>query len=89
MQQKLSHLRDKQHPQVCFILRRTYMQNHNNQSLALDTVKKGIALNVLLAASKFAAGILGHSAALVSDAVDSASDIFSNLIVTTSSSWRA
>ena len=52
-----------------------------NQSLALSTVKKGIALNVFLAASKFAAGILGHSAALVSDAVDSASDIFSNLIV--------
>lgn len=52
-----------------------------NQALALSTVKKGIALNVFLAASKFAAGILGHSAALVSDAVDSASDIFSNLIV--------
>lgn len=54
---------------------------NSNQSLALSTVKKGIALNVFLAASKFAAGILGHSAALVSDAVDSASDIFSNLIV--------
>ena len=52
-----------------------------NQTLALSTVKKGIALNVFLSASKFAAGILGHSAALVSDAVDSASDIFSNLIV--------
>ena len=38
-----------------------------NQSLALSTVKKGIALNVFLAASKFAAGILGHSAALVSE----------------------
>lgn len=56
-------------------------QDQINQSLALDTVKKGIALNIFLAASKFAAGILGHSAALVSDAVDSASDIFSNLIV--------
>ena len=33
-----------------------------NQALALSTVKKGIALNVFLAASKFAAGILGHSA---------------------------
>ncbi len=53
----------------------------SSQKLALNTVKKGIALNVFLAASKFAAGILGHSAALVSDAVDSASDIFSNLIV--------
>ena len=52
-----------------------------NQTLALSTVKKGIALNVFMAASKFAAGIFGHSAALVSDAVDSASDIFSNLIV--------
>ena len=55
----------------------------SNQSLALSTVKKGITLNVFLAASKFAAGILGHSAALVSDAVDTASDIFSNLIVMT------
>lgn len=57
------------------------MQQDQNQALALNTVKRGIALNVFLAASKFAAGILGHSAALVSDAVDSASDIFSNLIV--------
>lgn len=56
-------------------------QDQSNQSIALSTVKKGIALNVFLAASKFTAGILGSSAALVSDAVDSASDIFSNLIV--------
>lgn len=52
-----------------------------NEKLAINTVKKGIALNVFLVIAKFSAGIFGHSAALISDAVDSASDIFSNLIV--------
>ena len=37
--------------------------------------------NTLLSIFKFLAGILGHSAALVSDAIHSASDIFSTLIV--------
>src|SRR5437764_1302897 len=43
----------------------------------------GLAANGLLAAAKFAAGVLGHSGALVADAVESLSDIFSSLIV-----WR-
>jgi cation diffusion facilitator family transporter len=43
----------------------------------------GLAINSLLTASKFAAGILGHSHALVADAVESLADIFSSLIV-----WR-
>jgi len=43
----------------------------------------GLAVNTVLAAAKFAAGILGHSHALVADAVESLADIFSSLIV-----WR-
>jgi cation diffusion facilitator family transporter len=44
----------------------------------------GLAINAALASSKLAAGILGHSAALVADAVESLSDVFSSIVV-----WRA
>src|SRR6185436_19552354 len=43
----------------------------------------GLALNSLLTAAKLLAGILGHSHALVADAVESLADIFSSVIV-----WR-
>jgi cation diffusion facilitator family transporter len=43
----------------------------------------GLAVNTVLTAAKFTAGILGHSHALVADAVESLADIFSSLIV-----WR-
>ena len=43
----------------------------------------GMAVNALLAAAKLAAGLIGHSYALVADAVESLSDVFSSLIV-----WR-
>jgi cation diffusion facilitator family transporter len=43
----------------------------------------GMAVNAVLTASKFAAGILGHSHALTADAVESTADIFSSVIV-----WR-
>jgi len=42
-----------------------------------------MAVNAVLTASKFAAGILGHSHALTADAVESTADIFSSVIV-----WR-
>jgi cation diffusion facilitator family transporter len=42
-----------------------------------------MAVNAVLTASKFAAGILGHSHALTADAVESTADIFSSIIV-----WR-
>jgi cation diffusion facilitator family transporter len=44
----------------------------------------GLAANVGLTAAKFLAGFLGHSQALIADAVESLADIFSSLIV-----WRA
>lgn len=40
-----------------------------------------IAVNLLLAAGKLGAGIFGHSGAMISDAVHSASDVFSTFIV--------
>jgi len=43
----------------------------------------GLAVNTVLTTAKFAAGILGHSHALVADAVESLADIFSSLVV-----WR-
>ncbi len=43
----------------------------------------GLAANVVLTTAKFTAGILGHSHALVADAVESLADIFSSLLV-----WR-
>lgn len=44
----------------------------------------GLAGNTILTTAKFTAGILGHSHALVADAVESLADILSSLIV-----WRA
>jgi len=43
----------------------------------------GLATNAVLSGTKLAAGIIGHSHALVADAVESFADVFSSLIV-----WR-
>ncbi|MDB6021825.1 MAG: hypothetical protein JWQ04_1682, partial [Pedosphaera sp.] len=43
----------------------------------------GMVVNAILATGKLAAGLLGHSHALVADAVESFADIFSSIVV-----WR-
>ena len=43
----------------------------------------GLVVNTILASTKLAAGVVGHSHALVADAVESLADIFSSVIV-----WR-
>jgi len=43
----------------------------------------GLVTNLFLALGKLAAGILGHSAALTADAIESLGDVFGSLIV-----WR-
>lgn len=43
----------------------------------------GVVANLCLAASKMAAGVFGHSHALIADAVESLADIFSSIVV-----WR-
>ena len=41
----------------------------------------GLLVNTVLAVVKFLAGVLGHSYALVADAIESAADVFSSLVV--------
>ncbi|HTI99336.1 MAG TPA: cation diffusion facilitator family transporter, partial [Dongiaceae bacterium] len=55
----------------------------NRLQRGLRATFTGMAVNFFLAGSKLAAGIFGHSHALVADAVESFADIFSSLIV-----WR-
>ena len=55
----------------------------NRLDRGLRTTFLGLLTNVVLAGGKLAAGILGHSHALVADAVESLADVFSSVIV-----WR-
>lgn len=59
------------------------MQASDRLQRNVRTTLVGLVVNVALTAAKFVAGILGHSHALVADAVESLADIFSSLIV-----WR-
>ena len=52
---------------------------HNSARLVL----RGIALNAVLAAVKFAAGVFGHTYALIADAAESMLDILSSTLVWT------
>ena len=51
------------------------------EQTAMRVSKISIVVNVLLSAGKLAAGILASSGAMLSDAVHSASDVFSTIIV--------
>ncbi|MCM1438043.1 MAG: cation diffusion facilitator family transporter [Roseburia sp.] len=57
------------------------MYENNIEKIAVKTAVVTIVLNLMLTAFKFVAGFLGHSLAMVSDAIHSASDVFSTLIV--------
>ena len=55
------------------------MRREMNPALRVSYVT--MAINLLLAAGKLAAGLIAGSGAMVSDAVHSASDVFSTVIV--------
>ena len=59
------------------------MSKHSasRQDTALHVSRVSIFWNVLLSAGKLAAGIFAHSGAMISDAIHSASDVFSTVIV--------
>ncbi|WMJ84421.1 cation diffusion facilitator family transporter [Oscillospiraceae bacterium LTW-04] len=57
------------------------MDDLQKQKLALRVSTVSIMGNVLLTVAKLAAGIIAHSSAMVSDAVHSASDIISTVVV--------
>ncbi len=50
---------------------------------SVRTTVLGLVVNALLAAGKFIAGVVGHSHALIADAVESLADLISSLVV-----WR-
>ena len=57
------------------------MEKDNSKRVALRVSAVSIGLNIFLTVFKLAAGIAGHSEAMVSDAIHSASDVFSTVIV--------
>lgn len=57
------------------------MQNDSLQKTALKVSVVTIIINALLSVFKLLAGIFGNSYALISDAIHSASDVFSTIIV--------
>lgn len=57
------------------------MERIDSKKLAYRISTNSIIVNVSLSIFKFIAGFLGHSSALVSDAIHSASDVFSTIIV--------
>ena len=57
------------------------MEKDNSKHVALRVSTVSIGLNIFLTVFKLAAGIAGHSGAMVSDAIHSASDVFSTVIV--------
>ena len=67
---------------MCFVVNNFRVPSARLQR-SLRATFLGLAANVALVVAKFLAGILGHSQALIADAVESLADIFSSIIV-----WR-
>lgn len=57
------------------------MKSRTNEQLAMHVSRATILWNAALSAFKFFAGLFAHSGAMLSDAVHSASDVFSTVIV--------
>lgn len=56
-------------------------QSVSNEEIAMRVSRNSILVNVFLSVGKLGAGIWGNSTAMISDAVHSASDVFSTVIV--------
>ena len=69
----VEHYTSNNHPADC--------RTAGHKDTAMRVSRVSIAVNVVLTCGKLAAGILGRSHAMISDAVHSASDVFSTLIV--------
>lgn len=61
--------------------RKTVITSESKERVAVKVSTVSIVSNVLLSVIKFVAGITGKSSAMVSDAVHSASDVFSTIVV--------
>lgn len=57
------------------------LTDKEKKKIAMHVSNTSIGVNVMLSVGKLVAGIFAHSSAMVSDAIHSASDVFSTLIV--------
>ena len=64
------------------------MSEINFEKTAVKVSMVSIIGNIVLSTVKLIAGIIAHSGAMVSDAVHSASDVFSSIIVISACSCR-
>lgn len=53
----------------------------NSEKIAMRVSRNSIYGNLLISIAKFLAGVIGHSSAMISDAMHSASDVFSTIVV--------
>lgn len=60
---------------------RNQAQQKENEAIAMRVSARSMALNIVLTAFKLVAGIVAHSGAMISDAIHSASDVISTIIV--------
>lgn len=67
---------------VLFLFREAgHFMKNDFEKIAMNVSYVSIAANVVLSAFKLLAGIVAHSGAMISDAVHSASDVFSTIVV--------
>lgn len=60
---------------------RNQAQLKENEAIAMRVSARSMALNIVLTVFKLVAGIVAHSGAMISDAIHSASDVISTIIV--------
>ena len=60
---------------------RNQAQLKENEAIAMRVSARSMALNIVLTVFKLVAGIIAHSGAMISDAIHSASDVISTIIV--------
>lgn len=65
----------------CFCAHRTFAVNMSNKETAIKTAYFSIAGNAVLAVIKALAGFFGNSYALIADAIESTTDVFSSVLV--------
>ena len=53
----------------------------NSEKIAMRVSRNSIYGNLLISIAKFLAGVIGHSSAMISDEIHSASDVFSTIVV--------
>ena len=72
----------KQNPQMNQNqIENTNLQEKQFEKEAMKVSTVSIVVNVLLSLFKLLAGVIAHSGAMISDAIHSASDVFSTIIV--------